>query len=142
VYATKLNGEENEVLREVSNAIVSESDDEWKMSDETEENECEDTGSNNSYMHEEERQNVTDNDELSDYIEKHDVITREDSDEDKVPIYFDRGMKGEIFVHESDGKVKLDVGLLFLDVDDFRAALRDFVIQEGFEIRRIKNEKG
>jgi hypothetical protein len=112
------------------------------MSDETEENECEDTGSNNSYMHEEERQNVTDNDELSDYIEKHDVITREDSDEDKVPIYFDRGMKGEIFVHESDGKVKLDVGLLFLDVDDFRAALRDFVIQEGFEIRRIKNEKG
>jgi hypothetical protein len=29
------------------------------------------------------------------------------SDEDKVPIYVHRGMKGKLFVHESDGKVKL-----------------------------------
>jgi hypothetical protein len=35
------------------------------------------------------------------------------SDEDKVPIYVHRGMKGKLFVHESDGKVKLKVGLLF-----------------------------
>ena len=46
-----LNGEENEVLRQAPNAIVSESSDEWKMSDETEENECEETGSDSSYMH-------------------------------------------------------------------------------------------
>ena len=50
-------------------------------------------------------------------------------------------MKGELFVHESNGKVKLEVGLLFGDVNEFRAALRDFIIQEGFEIKRIKNEK-
>jgi len=46
-------------------------------------------------------------------------------------------MKGKLFVHESDGKVKSEVGLLFGDVNEFRAALRDFVIQEGFEIKKI-----
>ncbi|XP_058747011.1 uncharacterized protein LOC131620001 [Vicia villosa] len=81
------------------------------------------------------------NDELSDYEEKHDLIVFENSDEDKVSIYSDRGLKGKIFAPEFDGKVKLEVGLLFGDVNEFRATLRDFVIQEGFEIKRIKNEK-
>jgi len=56
-------------------------------------------------------------------------------------IYFDRSMKGKIFEPLSDGKVELEVGLFFVDVDEFRRSLRDFVIQEGFEIKRIKNEK-
>ncbi|CAJ2659035.1 unnamed protein product [Trifolium pratense] len=63
------------------------------------------------------------------------------SDEDKVPTYVDRGMKGRIFEPLCDGKVELEAGLLFVDVNEFRTALRDLFIQEGFEIKRIKNEK-
>ena len=43
-------------------------------------------------------------------------------------IYFDRGIKGKTFALELDGKVKPEVGLLFADVNEFRTALRDFVI--------------
>lgn len=40
-------------------------------------------------------------------------------------------MKGKLFVHESDGKVKLEVSLLFGDVNELRAALRDFCYTRG-----------
>jgi hypothetical protein len=120
--------------------IISESDVEW-VGDELEQNESEETDSSYSDINEE-RINEINTDELSDYEEKHDVIvTDQNSDEDKMPIYLDRGMKGRIFEPLSDGKVELEVGLLFVDVNEFRTALRDFVIQEGFEIKRIKNEK-
>ena len=39
-----------------------------------------------------------------------------------------------------NGKVHLQQGLLIDDVKEFRAVLRGYVIQEGFEIMRIKNE--
>lgn len=72
-------------------------------------------------------------DELSDYEEKHDVIvTNQNSDEDKMSIYFDKCVKGRIFESIGDGKVELEVGLLFVDVNEFRTTLGDFVIQEGF----------
>lgn len=50
------------------------------------------------------------NGELNDYEEKHDLIVFENSDEDKVSIYSDRGLKGKIFAPEFVGKVKLQVG--------------------------------
>jgi hypothetical protein len=140
VYATLLNHEETEVPRQFVDTIISEFDVEW-VGDELEQNESEETDSSYSDINEE-RINEINIDELSDYEEKHDVIvTDQNSDEDKMPIYLDRGMKGRIFEPLSDGKVELEVGLLFVDVNEFRTALRDFVIQEGFEIKRIKNEK-
>ncbi|XP_057423577.1 uncharacterized protein LOC130717381 [Lotus japonicus] len=65
----------------------------------------------------------------------------DESEETDGSIYLDKGMKGKISVHEADGKVKLKVGLLFVDVDEFRATLKNFVIQEGFQVQMIKNEK-
>ncbi|KAJ1424167.1 Zinc finger, SWIM-type [Sesbania bispinosa] len=151
VYGTSLNYKDTEVGISDSNkgtnncdapeVVISESDDEWRKGGESQQDESEGIESDASYIDVEERKNEDSNDELSDYEEKYDLINSENSDEDKVPIYFDRGIKGKLFVHEPDGKVKLEVGLLFLDVNEFRAALRDFVILEGFEIERIKNEK-
>lgn len=43
--------------------------------------------------------------------------------------------------HEFDEKVKLEAGLLFGDINELRVVLRDFVIQDGLEIKRINNEK-
>lgn len=77
------------------------------MSDESQ---CEEISSDFSYIHENERLGENSNDGLSDYEEIYDVIDPDNSDEDKTHIYIDRGMKGNIFVHESDGKVKLEVG--------------------------------
>ncbi|KAJ1401166.1 Transposase, MuDR, plant [Sesbania bispinosa] len=140
VYASLLNCKDNGVGVGNSEVVVSESDDEWSVGGEYQQDDGLETDYDPSFIVEEERHDEN-NDELSDYEEKHDLITFEHSDEDKVPIYFDRGMNGKLFVYEPDGKVKLEIGLLFIDVDEFRAALRDFVIQEGFEIKRIKNEK-
>jgi len=69
------------------------------------------------------------------------LLLLKNSDEDKVLIYSYRGIKGKIFAHDFDGKVNHEVAILFSDVNEFRTALRDFVKQEGFEIKRIKNEK-
>ncbi|PNX86322.1 hypothetical protein L195_g042400, partial [Trifolium pratense] len=142
VYAALLNHhhEETEVPRQIVDTIISDSDIEWD-GDELEQNESEETNSSSSDINEEWKNEIN-IDELSDYEEKHDVIvTDQNSDEDKVPIYVDRGMKGRIFEPLCDGKVELEAGLLFVDVNEFRTSLRDFVIQEGFEIKRIKNEK-
>ncbi|KAJ1426371.1 Transposase, MuDR, plant [Sesbania bispinosa] len=140
VYVSLLNCEDNEVGVGNSEVVVSESDDEWSVGGEYQQDGDFETDYDPIFIVEEERHDEN-NDELSDYEEKHDLITFEHSDEDKVPIYFDRGMNGKLFVYELDGKVKLEIGLLFVDVDEFRAALKDFIIQEGFEIKRIKNEK-
>ncbi|KAK2645434.1 hypothetical protein Ddye_020629 [Dipteronia dyeriana] len=40
-----------------------------------------------------------------------------------------------------DGKVYLQVEQMFRNLYHFRMVLRDFVVQEGFQIRRVKNEK-
>jgi len=141
VYATLLNHEGVEVVSQVHDTIISESYDERGMSGEPHQNESDEIHLGSSYIDEEKRDNEINIDELSDFEEKHDLIASENSDEDKVLIYSDRGIKGKIFAHDFNGKVNLEVGLLFSDVNEFRTALRDFVIQEGFEIKRIKNEK-
>jgi hypothetical protein len=130
-----------EVVNQVPNTINSESDVEWQMSDEPCQNESDEVHSSSSYTNEEKRDNEINIDELSDFQEKYDLIAFENSDEDKVLIYSDRGFKGKIFAREFDGKVKLEVEILFADGNEFITALRDFVTQEGFEIKRIKNEK-
>ena len=141
VYATLLNHEGVEFVSQVHDTIISKSYVEWGMSGESHQHESDEIHLGSSYIDEEKRDNEINIDELSDFEEKHDLIASENSDEDKVLIYSDRGIKGKIFAHDFDGKVNLEVGLLFSDVNEFRTALRDFVIQEGFEIKRIKNEK-
>ncbi|KAL0320373.1 UNVERIFIED_CONTAM: hypothetical protein Sradi_5298800 [Sesamum radiatum] len=38
-------------------------------------------------------------------------------------------------------KIKLEKGMVFTNVDMFREVLKEYVIREGFQIKRIKNEK-
>ncbi|KAL0394758.1 UNVERIFIED_CONTAM: hypothetical protein Slati_4442000 [Sesamum latifolium] len=42
---------------------------------------------------------------------------------------------------ETSSKVKLEKGMIFIDINAFRKTLKEFVIQEGFKIMRMKNEK-
>ncbi|KAF1896640.1 hypothetical protein Lal_00034339 [Lupinus albus] len=44
-------------------------------------------------------------------------------------------------IHSDDGKVKLETNMLFLNVHHFREVLKDYVIQEVFEVKRLKKEK-
>lgn len=50
-------------------------------------------------------------------------------------------LKGFFFEYDHDGKVHLERFMLFVDVNEFRNVLRDFIIQENFDIIRVKNEK-
>ncbi|KAL0346023.1 UNVERIFIED_CONTAM: hypothetical protein Sradi_4433600 [Sesamum radiatum] len=38
-------------------------------------------------------------------------------------------------------KIKLEKGMVFTNVDMFREVLKEYVIREGFQVKRIKNEK-
>ncbi|KAK2648282.1 hypothetical protein Ddye_015771 [Dipteronia dyeriana] len=49
--------------------------------------------------------------------------------------------RGRPYKETEDGRVMLEVGQLFNNLQHFRQVLRDFVVQEGFELKRIKNDK-
>ncbi|KAL5786015.1 hypothetical protein ACOSQ2_008407 [Xanthoceras sorbifolium] len=38
-------------------------------------------------------------------------------------------------------QIKLEVGQLFQNLQHFRQVIRDFVVQDGFQLRRVKNER-
>ncbi|KAK4389214.1 hypothetical protein Sango_2258400 [Sesamum angolense] len=63
----------------------------------------------------------------------------EDEPEDPMKIYLHRNMyegaEGE------DQKIHLEEGMIFENVDKFREVLREYVVQEGFVIVRLKNER-
>ncbi|XP_042481118.1 uncharacterized protein LOC122061736 [Macadamia integrifolia] len=65
-------------------------------------------------------------DDLSDY----------DSDEFHAP-----QVRRARSVFDVEGKVQLEDGMIFDDVDHFRRELKDYAIQEGFHLQRIKNER-
>ncbi|TKY50256.1 hypothetical protein E2542_SST27713 [Spatholobus suberectus] len=69
---------------------------------------------------------------ISDFDERVDMIGDVHSDDDMQEIYIERGDIGRPFQKEANGKIKLAVGQLFLNVNHFREVLKDFVIQEGF----------
>ncbi|WOL16958.1 hypothetical protein Cni_G25746 [Canna indica] len=125
---------EEEGIHSEGDVVISESDDEWYQNIEDDENEG-DSESNLDYADEEERNDGSESDQLD---ESYDQIVNVNSNEE---IYIDRVMRGKIFERAADGRVQLENGLLFLDVNEFREALQDYTIQEGFEIQRIKNEK-
>ncbi|XP_019427184.1 PREDICTED: uncharacterized protein LOC109335506 [Lupinus angustifolius] len=72
-----------------------------------------------------------DNDGFNNYDEKLDFGGRVHSDDDLVEIYVERKVVN----------VKLETHMLFLNVHHFREVLKDYFIQEGFEVKRLKNEK-
>ncbi|WOK96080.1 hypothetical protein Cni_G04787 [Canna indica] len=125
---------EEEGIHSEGDVVISESDDEWYQNIEDDENEG-DSESNLDYANEEERNDGSESDQLD---ESYDQIVNVNSNEE---IYIDRVMRGKIFERAADGRVQLEKGLLFLDVNEFREALQDYTIHEGFEIQRIKNEK-
>ena len=55
--------------------------------------------------------------------------------------HVEKGLYGKQYVPNENEKVSLEKGMLFRDVYDFRATLRDYVIGKGVEIVRLKNEK-
>ncbi|KAK2658009.1 hypothetical protein Ddye_011061 [Dipteronia dyeriana] len=50
-------------------------------------------------------------------------------------------LKGSPYKVTEVGRVVLEVGQLFINLQHFRQVLRDFVVQEGFKLKRIKNDK-
>ena len=52
-----------------------------------------------------------------------------------------RNIKGKRFEFGVKGNVELKENQIFVDVKEFRAILRDYLIQENFDVIRIKNEK-
>ncbi|KAL5861627.1 hypothetical protein ACOSQ4_002923 [Xanthoceras sorbifolium] len=45
------------------------------------------------------------------------------------------------FRADPTGKIKLEVAQLFQNLHHFKQVIRDFAVQEGFQLRRIKNER-
>ena len=119
--------------------IISDSDDEWHQNPEIE-SETE-SDSDSYFVVEEGRHDENDSDELSYHEERYDVVVKVNSDDDMEENYINRVIRGKRFVRGLNGRVELETGLLFVDVTEFREVLKDFVIQEGFEIVKVKNEK-
>jgi hypothetical protein len=55
--------------------------------------------------------------------------------------YIDRFLIGKQFCPLGNGSVSLEKWMLFNVVHAFKAALKDYIIKEGFQIVRLKNEK-
>ncbi|KAK3184792.1 hypothetical protein Dsin_032078 [Dipteronia sinensis] len=49
--------------------------------------------------------------------------------------------RGKPYKKAEGGRVVLEVGQLFNNLQHFRQVLRDFMVQEGFKLKRIKNDK-
>ena len=69
-----------------------------------------------------------DNDELSFHVEKHDVILKVNSNEDREVIYIDWGRRGKNINYGPNGRVKLEKGLRFVSMTKFREVFKDFII--------------
>ncbi|KAL0346066.1 UNVERIFIED_CONTAM: hypothetical protein Sradi_4437900 [Sesamum radiatum] len=80
---------------------------------------------------------ISENDQ--DESEDDDKSENEDESENLMENYLHRNMyegaEGE------DQKIYLEQGMIFENVDKFKEVLRDYVVQEGFVIVRLKNER-
>ena len=64
------------------------------------------------------------------------------SNDDKVMvIYVNKNFEGKRFQYDDNRKVKLAVNQIFVNVNEFRQVLKDYIIQENFDVIRKKNEK-
>lgn len=78
-------------------------------------------------------------DGLFDYNE--DMERPVDSDDGEDYVDGTRGMHGKPYVMDDNIDTKLEAGMVFVDVKAFREALQQFVVEGGFDIIRLKNEK-
>ncbi|TXG63126.1 hypothetical protein EZV62_010120 [Acer yangbiense] len=85
-----------------------------------------------------------DKDEMSD-IESEDEpqtpIRSSDDDGDTDKSAHSGQIRGRVFRENQGGRITLEVGMLFNDLEHFRQVISDYVIQEGFDLDRVKNEK-
>ncbi|TXG72727.1 hypothetical protein EZV62_001306 [Acer yangbiense] len=71
------------------------------------------------------------NDGLSD-VNEDDIVEEE---------VIDNPVMGTAFRPRDNGRITIEVGQLFRNSTHFREVLLDYFVQEGFKLRRIKNEK-
>ncbi|KAL0352266.1 UNVERIFIED_CONTAM: hypothetical protein Scaly_1615300 [Sesamum calycinum] len=81
-------------------------------------------------------------DELSNYISDDHCESKNESDSDFEDDPFQGSLNRDASVL-ADGKekIKLEKGMVFVNINAFRKTLKEFVIQEGFKIMRMRNEK-
>ena len=83
---------------------------------------------------------IHDNDFLSDFEEIiHIVGNHHHSNYEIIEIYKENGIFGKSHEIPQNGRIHLEVGQLFMDLNHFRQVPKDFSIQEGFQLKRIKN---
>ncbi|KAJ0026285.1 hypothetical protein Pint_07604 [Pistacia integerrima] len=63
------------------------------------------------------------------------------TDDEDAGTRFSKHMKGQQFAYGDNGKIHFKVGQVFEGVDHFRKVFRDYVIQRGFSVRKIHNER-
>ena len=80
----------------------------------------------------------------------YDVSTDDDLDDEPICRPKRRDFKGKQFhtpyndkkpYQNSKREVVLEKGMIFADVNNFRASLKDYIVDTGFKIVRIKNKK-
>ncbi|KAL3529886.1 hypothetical protein ACH5RR_009208 [Cinchona calisaya] len=78
----------------------------------------------------------------SDYYKENDedeIAVDSESEKELDPLK--AALRVKMFTCNPKDDIEFEKGMLFTNVDAFRAALKDFVIQKGFPIQRLKNEK-
>ncbi|KAG5007209.1 hypothetical protein JHK85_025751 [Glycine max] len=74
---------------------------------------------------------------ISDFEETIDVTGNNYLDDDIEKIYVERGIKCQPFKKDPNGKIKLAKDQLFFNVDHSREILKDYAIQERFQLHRV-----
>mgnify|MGYP004713505121 CR=1 FL=1 len=78
---------------------------------------------------------------FSDFEENEDCEVVPDSESDQELDPMREVMRSKMWVYNPREEIEFEKGQLFTNVDSFRAALKDYVIQKGFPVVRLKNEK-
>ena len=63
------------------------------------------------------------------------------SDVEKPQTLIVKNVRWKKFKYDDNSKVHLERFMLFVDVKEFRDVLRDYIIQENFDIIKVKNKK-
>jgi len=77
-----------------------------------------------------------------DEIPRHIDAEGEDDDGNPTKNLWNKMYKnGNMWVRNSDGKVSIAVGDMFVDKDQWSKVIREYAIQESFSLQRIKNDR-
>ncbi|KAL3527811.1 hypothetical protein ACH5RR_012467 [Cinchona calisaya] len=84
---------------------------------------------------------LSSSDDDEDYEENDEDEITVDSKSEKELDPLKAALRAKMFTYNPKDEIEFEKGMLFPNVDAFRAALKDYVIQKGFPIQRLKNEK-